>query len=111
MAPGLTEPQFFDWLSAVAMECKALTTKKTFGHSPQRSRSKGGRDGPHLRGKIESGRLAPSKSDAASARRNAAKTVVLLQWMEVSRGMRKAKREGIPPFRLSACLTSGRPHS
>lgn len=115
-APGLTEPKFFDWLSQVAVECKALTTKNTFGHSLRRSPSKRGNPGRNLRGKAESGHSIQGGSSAmesgvngaASARRNAARAVVLLQWMEVSRGMKSKKTGDIPPFRLSSCLVNGK---
>lgn len=111
-ASGLTEPQFFDWISEVAMECKDLTTKKTFGHSLTRSLSKGEKPGGNHRGNAEPGhsiqggfsKMESGGNGAASARREAAKAVVMLQWMEVSRGMRDKKTGDIPPFRLSSCL-------
>ncbi len=112
VAPGLTEPQFFAWLSAVAMECKALTTKKAFGPSLPRMGPKAGREGQSTRGRAESSRATQSRSGSANARRNAARTIVMLQWMEVSRGMRdtntntKGGEGGIPPLHLSACLTT-----
>lgn len=87
------------------MECKALTTKNTFGHSLSRSLSKMGKPGGSLRGKAGSGKKMESEgSGAASAAQNAAKAVVLLQWMEVSRGMKNKKTGDIPPFRLSSCV-------
>ena len=110
-ASGLTELQFIEWLSEVALECKALTTKKTFGHSLTRSPSRMGKPGGSLRGKAEHGDEMGSGSTGvdSSARKNAAKAVVLLQWMEVSRGMQSKKTGDIPPFRLSACVVSSKP--
>lgn len=93
------------------MECKALTTKKTFGHSSTRSPLKrGGSPGRSFPRKAEPGhvvrggrnKMESGGGGVASARRNAARAVVLLQWMEVSRGMRNKKSGDIPPFRLSS---------
>lgn len=111
MASGLTERQFFDWLSEVAMESKALTTKNNFYHSLARSPSKMGNTGGSLRGKADSGEKMERRGSGATAtaRRNAAKAVVLLQWMEVSRGMRNKKARDIPPFRLSSCVANSKP--
>lgn len=88
------------------MECKALTTKKTFGHSLTRSTSKMGKPGGS-RVKTEFGhsmKIGDGGNVANRARRNAARAVVLLQWMEVSRGMKDKKTGDIPPFRLSSCV-------
>lgn len=98
------------------MECKALTTKKTFGQSLTRSPSKTREPGRNLRGKAESGHSIRGGNDKresgrngpAGARRNAARAVVLLQWMEVSRGMRNERAGDIPPLRLSSCLVDGK---
>lgn len=96
------------------MECKALTTNKTLGHSFTPSSSKAGKPGGSgsLRGNAEIGhsiqgrstRMESGGNGAASARKNAARAVVLLQWMEVSRGARNKKTGDIPPFRLSSCM-------
>lgn len=108
-APGLTEAQFFGWLTEIVVECKALGTKKTFGHSlTRRPCSILGRGGRGYRGGKDDYR---DPLDGASARRqNAARALALLQWMEVSRGMSTGKKGGgIPPFRLSACLANSMP--
>ncbi|CBN74420.1 hypothetical protein Esi_0020_0141 [Ectocarpus siliculosus] len=107
-ASGLTEAQFFQWVKFVAVECKALVTKKAFGNSLTRPRSKSGRG--TCRGKAESVDAMPAnEKENGSRRQGIASAVVLLQWMEVSRGMRAGKGEGIPPFKLSSCLANTMP--
>lgn len=107
-ASGLTEAQFFQWIKFVAVECKALATKKAFGNSLTRPRSKAGRR--TCGGKAESVDAMPAnEKENGSRRQGVASAVVLLQWMEVSRGMRAGKGECIPPFQLSSCLANTMP--
>ncbi|CAM9810177.1 unnamed protein product [Ectocarpus sp. 6 AP-2014] len=108
-ASGLTEAQFFQWIKFVAVECKALVTKKAFSNSLTRPRSKSGRGA--CRGKAESvDAMSANEKENGSRRQGIASAVVLLQWMEVSRGMRAGKGEGIiPPFKLSSCLANTMP--
>lgn len=104
MAPGLSLPQFFQWLSELALGCAALA--KTFNHTLARRSREGIERCGTKRGPAPplcaSGRLR-RKSGSSGA--TAARALALLQWMEVSRGMRKG---GIPAFRLSSWFVEGR---
>lgn len=107
-ASGLTEAQFFQWIKFVAVECKALTTQKAFGNSLIRPRSKSGRG--TCGGKAQSkDAMTAHEKENGSRRQGVASAVVMLQWMEVSRGMRAGKGERIPPFQLSSCLANTMP--
>ena len=113
-------PQFFEWLSEVVVKCHVSV--KSFGHGfagqPDEKRfgrwgngrsgsllesTSKGREGRQSTGKgteeIESG--GKSRGVGVMRRHNAAKALVMLQWMELSRGMRSG---GIPPFDLSSCF-------
>lgn len=107
VAPGLSLKQFLEWMSEVIVKCPAPV--KTFGHgftslpNEQRfGRGRKGRSGPLLAS------TAKAKGLSSTSRQNAAKAVVMLQWMELSRGMRNG---GIPPFDLSSCLAEVTPAS
>ena len=100
VAPGLSLPRFLEWMSEVVVKCPAPV--KSFGHAFARlpneqrfGRESNGRSGPLL---ADNGK---ARGVSFTSRHNAAKAVVMLQWMELSRGM---KNGGIPPFNLSSCL-------
>ncbi|CAM9206655.1 unnamed protein product, partial [Ectocarpus sp. 13 AM-2016] len=101
-ASGLSEAQFFQWIKFVAVECKALATKKALGNSLTRPRAKSERG-------TCGGKADANEMENGSRREGVASAVVLLQWMEVSRGMRAGKGEGIPPFQLSSCVANTMP--
>ncbi|CAM9228445.1 unnamed protein product [Ectocarpus sp. 12 AP-2014] len=101
-ASGLSEAQFFQWIKFVAVECKALATKKALGNSLTRPRAKSGRG-------TCGGKADANEKENGSRRQGVASAVVLLQWMEVSRGMRAGEGEGIPPFQLSSCVANTMP--
>lgn len=148
VAPGLSLPQFFEWMSEVVVKCPAPA--KTFGridlarHQPNEKtfgRGRNGRSGsgslllveragkqarrlgvestgkqarglgvestgkqPRGLGVESTGKQA--RGAGVLKRQNAAKAVVMLQWMELSRGMRTG---GIPPFSLSSCFAEAAP--
>lgn len=107
VAPGLSLPQFLEWMSEVAVKCPTpvKTLGRAFARPPNEQRSALGGNG-------RSGSLLASTGKASrvssTSRENAAKAVVMLQWMELSRGMRNG---GIPPFSLSSCLAEATPAS
>lgn len=105
VAPGLSLPQFLEWMSEMAVKCP--TPVKAFGRAFARlpneqrfDRGENGRPGPLLASTGKASRVS------STSRENAAKAVVMLQWMELSRGMRNG---GIPPFSLSSCLAETAP--
>ncbi|CAM9151288.1 unnamed protein product [Ectocarpus sp. 12 AP-2014] len=101
-ASGLSKAQFFQWVKFVAVECKALATKKALGNSLTRPRAKSKRG-------TCGGKADANEKENGSRRQGVASAVVLLQWMEASRGMRAGKGESIPPFQLSSCVANTMP--
>lgn len=94
-----------------------LTTKKTLGCSVTKPHPRTGSSGRKRRGS-ESGsfirgdvRSEKGNLKIVDRRQDAARAIVLLQWMEVSRGMKEGKQGGIPPFRISTSLAKRTPHT
>lgn len=94
-----------------------LTTKKTLGCSVNQPRPRVRSDGRKRKVSEpvffspEGGRSENGSSSSVNRRRNAARAIVLLQWIEVSRGMNGGKGGGIPPFRLSSSLAKRSAHT
>lgn len=100
LAKGLSQLRFSDWLAELALGCSALT--KAFGRRLKSPANMGYRHQMAERSvsTAHTGRVGGVVHDMVYEQ-NAAKAVALLQWMEVSRGMR---RGAIPLFSLSTCF-------
>lgn len=102
VAPGLSLPQFLEWLVGVILECATLTRifrGRTAGIGSTKSET--GRLGWPGGGLRTSGQgPGATKAKRCDERGTSfAKAVTFLQWMELSSGM---KRKHLPAFRLSA---------
>lgn len=100
VVPGLALDQFFHWLSRLATGSPALFESKALH---QASAARGRKD---VKRACESrpGGGRWRSSDGSPMKRDVAKAVTLLQWMDVSRGM---KRDNIPAFNLSSFVSWG----
>lgn len=105
IAPGLSQSQFFEWLTEIAAGC--LTLARSVNQAFPLCCKVGIGSGvvSEVRGS-QLKKINAAGGGVAANWHNAARVVALLQWMEVSRGMRKG---GIPAFRLSSCFAKGTP--
>lgn len=95
-APSLTVPQFSEWLARLAAGSSSLSATSRIGLRPRSSPARGARGrGSRMKG----GDRGSGTSDEEAANNNA-RTVTLLQWMEVSGG---GKAKGIPEFYIPSC--------